>query len=111
MPSIRDQFISCARIIPTMNIPIHLIPSKREQQENDADFGPLLHCFLAGQVEEPKMRPDHETGYYVPQDKRLLERLGKQSEHTCRNQDNGKVFYEIQFFRHMARSVTATIIW
>jgi hypothetical protein len=71
-----------------------------EQKEEEADFRPVMDGFGAGQMEQAELRPHDKTGDDIAENQRLLERFGNKGEKTGRNQDNGQVFDEIQFFCH-----------
>ena len=74
--------------------------SQGEKKEDDADFRPFMDGFGAGQMEQAELRPHDKTGDDIAENQRLLERFGNKGEKTGRNQDNGQVFDEIQFFCH-----------
>ena len=83
--------------------------SQGEQQEDDADFGPLLHGFRGRDAEQAQVRAHNETGDDIAQDERLFERLGDNGKDAGGDQDNGQVFYQIQFFSHILYAKTGKV--
>ena len=75
--------------------------SQGEEQEDDTNFGPLVHRLYGGDAEQTQVRPHDETCYDITQDQRLLECFGYDGKESGRNQDDGQVFYKIQFFCHI----------
>ena len=59
------------------------LQAEGEEQEDDADLGPLLHGFRAGDAEEPQVRSHDEARDDVAQDERLLERFRYDGEESC----------------------------
>ena len=80
-----------------------------EEQEDYSDFGPLVYGFGAGDIgEEVQVGTDQESGDYISQDKRLLERPGYHRKDSCRDEDQRKVLNQVYFFRHLLYSVNAS---